>query len=40
MIETDEPHDNHEITPINDEWSFWYAIRGKEAKDAEHYNGK
>ena len=31
--------DNKEISPLNDEWSFWYAIRGKEAKDAEHYNG-
>ena len=31
--------EDKEIHPLNDEWAFWYAIRGKEAKDAEHYNG-
>lgn len=26
-----------DIHYLNDEWVFWYAIRGKLAKDAEHY---
>jgi hypothetical protein len=26
-----------DIHYLDDEWVFWYAIRGKLAKDAEHY---